>query len=114
MELSGSWRAHEADDALRREFPDPTFDDAAWPSIDVPSHWRTSPAFASSDGPLLYRRPFDGPPLGEDRRWWLTFDGLFYQGDVWLDGSYLGDTEGYFVPHSFEVTEPLKARSEHL
>ena len=30
------------------------------------------------------------------RRAWLTFDGLFYQGDVWLDGGYLGDTEGYF------------------
>ena len=30
---------------------------------------------------------------------------LFYQGDVWLDGAYLGDTEGYFFPHAFEVTE---------
>ena len=38
---------------------------------------------------------------------WLTFDGLFYQGDVWLDGAYLGDTEGYFAPHTFEVTDAL-------
>ena len=49
----------------------------------------------------------------EGRRAWLTFDGLFYQGDVWLDGSYLGDTEGYFVPHTFEVTDALRARGEH-
>ena len=41
------------------------------------------------------------------------FDGLFYQGDVWLDGAYLGDTEGYFVPHTFEVTDALRARGEH-
>ena len=39
------------------------------------------------------------PPAAADRRWWLRFDGLFYQGDVWLDGTYLGDTEGYFSPH---------------
>src|SRR5207302_4527401 len=46
-------------------------------------------------------------------RAWLTFDGLFYQGDVFLDGAYLGDTEGYYMPHTFEVTEQLAARSEH-
>ena len=49
----------------------------------------------------------------EGRRAWLTFDGLFYQGDVWLDGAYLGDTEGYFAPHTFEVTDALRARGEH-
>ena len=56
------------------------------------------PAFADTDGPLLVPRSFDadGPPEGGRR--WLTFDGLFYQGDVWLDGAYLGDTEGYFAP----------------
>src|SRR5207249_7567145 len=43
---------------------------------------------------------------------WLTFDGLFYQGDVWLDGAYVGDTEGYFNPHTFEVTEQLRAQRE--
>lgn len=47
-------------------------------------------------------------------RWWLAFDGIFYQADVWLDGEYLGDTEGYFFTHEFEVTEQLEARSEHL
>jgi beta-mannosidase len=44
----------------------------------------------------------------------VVFDGIFYQGDVWFDGDYLGDTEGYFFPHSFEVTEALGARREHV
>ena len=26
---------------------------------------------------------------------------------MWLDGGYVGDTEGYFFGHTFEVTEPL-------
>ena len=50
----------------------------------------------------------------EGERAWLVMDGMFYQSDVWLDGSYLGDTEGYFFPHSFDVTAVLTARSEHL
>ena len=39
---------------------------------------------------------------------------MFYQGDVWLDGAYLGDTEGYFAPHTFEVTGQLRDRPEHV
>jgi beta-mannosidase len=114
MEPAATWRAAEADEALRRSYPSPDFDDSGWAEIAVPGHWRSSPAFADADGPLLYRVPFEAPAPGEGRRSWLTFDGLFYQADVWLDGSYVGDTEGYFVPHTFEVTEALRERSEHL
>ena len=114
MELSGGWRAAPADEALRRAFPEANFDDSGWEHIDVPGHWRSTPAFADTDGPLLYRRTFDAGTTGDGRRSWLSLDGLFYQGDVWLDGAYLGDTEGYFFPHTFEVTDPLRDRSEHV
>ena len=114
MELTGTWRAAVADDDLRRTWHEDGFDDTAWESLAVPGHWRSSSAFDDSDGPLLYRRAFETPAPLAGRRSWLTFDGLFYQGDVWLDGGYLGDTEGYFAPHTFEITAPLRTRSEHL
>ncbi len=113
MDLTGTWRAAVADEDLRRSWQDDAFDASGWEAVEVPGHWRSTPAFAHEDGPLLYRRSFDAPAPAAQRRSWLTFDGLFYQGDVWLDGAYLGDTEGYFLPHTFEVTEPLRARSEH-
>src|SRR5919108_878838 len=113
MELNEGWRAATADDDLRRSYQAADFDDAGWEPISVPGHWRSTAAFAESDGPLLQRCRFDAPRPADGRRSWLTFDGLFYQGDVWLDGGYLGDTEGYFVPHTFEVTEALRDRSEH-
>src|SRR4051794_39759475 len=47
------------------------------------------------------------------RRTWLVFDGVFYTSDVWLDGTYVGDTEGYFFPHAFEVTDALADRADH-
>ena len=118
IDLSGAWRALPADDELRRQFPQPNFDDASWETVHVPHHWRNTPAFATLDGPLLYRRTFEtplaDPATGESpQRWWLQLDGVFYQGDVWLDGTYLGDTEGYFAAHTFEVTDALAAASEH-
>jgi beta-mannosidase len=112
-ELTEGWRAAAADDHLRRSYTEADFDDAAWHSVTVPGHWRSTPGFAGSDGPLLYRCLFPAPRPAPGRRAWLTFDGLFYQGDVWLDGGYLGDTEGYFAPHGFEVTGPLRDRDEH-
>jgi beta-mannosidase len=118
VDLSGRWRAAPADDpALRLGFVDDAVDDDGWEPLAVPGHWRSSPAFAEHDGPLLYRTRFEAPhrddrPLGE--RSFVELDGVFAASDVWLDGTYLGDTSGYVVPHAFEVTELVADRHEHL
>src|SRR5438132_11495883 len=114
MDLSGTWAAALADEALRRSFPDPELDDSGWATLPVPGHWRSSPVFARHDDPVLYRRRFEAPRPQPARRAWLTLEGVFYQSDLWLDGPYLGDTEGYFFPHTFEVTGALKERTQHL
>ncbi len=114
MDLSGAWRATLATDDLRRDGIGLEVDDGAWPEIAVPGHWRDDPAFADSDGPLLYRRRFSlaGPDPG--RRRFVTLDGIFYQADVWLDGAYLGDPEGYFEPHTFDVTALSRIGDDHV
>lgn len=116
--VSGPWRAAPADEALRRRLAEPDLDDDSWEPISVPSHWRSTPAFGELDGPLLYRTRFgeaDLPPADQPgARSWLVLDGVFYTSDVWLDGGYLGDTEGYFFPHAFEITDAVADRTEHV
>ncbi len=114
MDLSGTWRAAIADDDLRRNGIGLDVDDSGWLAVDVPGHWRSTPALADSDGPLIYRTRFhlDPPPAG--RRCFVTLDGVFYQADVWLDGAYLGDPEGYFVPHTFDITALSRLATEHV
>ncbi|MGH9035140.1 MAG: glycoside hydrolase family 2 protein, partial [Acidimicrobiia bacterium] len=96
VDLSGKWQLHEAEGDLHQRFTQPDFDDSAWIEAAVPGHWRSVPGLERSDGPVLYRRRFgmDHPP---DRRSFLVLEGVFYYGDVWLDGAYLGATEGYFA-----------------
>jgi beta-mannosidase len=117
VDLKGVWRATPADDEIRRSgvaFDIDTGDSSAWSAIDVPGHWRNHPRFASSDGPLVYRREYSLAPPADGRRRWITFDGIFYQADVWLDGAYLGDPEGYFVPTAFDVTALSRLGDDHV
>src|SRR2546423_7920409 len=104
------WLAREAEGDLHLRFVAPEFDDDGWEPITVPGHWRSTPAFAESDGPVLYRHRLPATPLADGRRRFLPLEGVFYYGDVWFDGGYLGATEGYFAPHTFEIT--AAARSE--
>ncbi|MGI9623731.1 MAG: glycoside hydrolase family 2 protein [Acidimicrobiales bacterium] len=113
MELTGTWRAHPADEALRRQFHLRGFDDAGWQDAAVPGHWADISGF-EDERSILFKRSFDHEvPTDTGGRAWLELDGIFYQGDVWLDGEYLGDTEGYFVRHAFDVTDALAAGTEH-
>ena len=114
MELSGIWRATEANDDVRRGAIGLDADDSTWETIQVPGHWRNNPKFATSDGPLLYRHRFSAPEPDSDHRRWVTLDGVFYQADVFLDGAYLGDAEGYFIPHTFDITALSRFGDEHV
>ena len=111
MDLSGSWRCHGDEGDLAKRFTDPLFDDNDWPEIAVPGHWQSAQNFEDFDGPLLYRRIVEPIPLPSGSRRFLTLDGIFYYGDIWFDGAYSGATEGYFFPHTFEITE--QTRSNH-
>ena len=114
MQLSGVWLAAEADDDVRRTGVGLDADDGNWEPIDVPGHWQDHPQFAASEGPLMYRHAFSAPPPPDGKRRWITLDGIFYQADVWLDGAYLGDPEGYFTSHSFDVTALSKFADDHV
>jgi beta-mannosidase len=113
VDLGGAWRARLATDELSKRFAADDVDDADWAEITVPGHWRSHPDFAAADGPLLYRRGFGQDPPPPGRRAFLELDGVFYFADVWLDGEYVGATDGYFVHHRFEVTDLLRAERPH-
>ncbi|HSL58921.1 MAG TPA: hypothetical protein VK866_13830 [Acidimicrobiales bacterium] len=114
VDLGGTWRAVAADDTTRRALLDGDVADDHWAEIEVPGHWQLVPELADVDGPVLHQRRFGAPRGDPDHRRWLVLDGVCYQGDVWLDGRYLGDTEGYFFAHQLEVTEQLAARDDHV
>src|SRR6478736_2732258 len=115
LDLSGSWRAAPASDVDQR-FSDESLDDSGWETVPVPGHWRSTAAFADHDGPLDYRTRFATPSGDREpgERSFLVLEGVMAGADVWLDGTYLGDTAGYALSQWFEVTDLLHERDEHL
>jgi beta-mannosidase len=111
--LDGEWLAMAAAETNRLAVGDPDLDDSDWLPTNVPGHWRDSLHLANAES-VLYRHRFSMQEPAQGRRRWLSIDGLFYQGDVWLDGAYLGDTEGYFVQHVFDITDRQLASTDHL
>ncbi|MCP3934472.1 MAG: hypothetical protein GY708_03770 [Actinomycetia bacterium] len=112
-DIGGEWLIEIPDEDLRRHFAEPDFDDSGWTPVAVPGLWRNGEGLSDVDE-VLYRTRFTAEPAGPGSRTWLSIDGLCYEGDIWLDGAYLGDTEGYFQPHVFEVTDAVDERNDHV
>ena len=102
-------RRRPAPHLARRRSPTPAGSPSTSPATGGPRRRSPTPTAHCSTA-----RRFEHARPGRRRALWLLLDGLFYQGDVWLDGAYVGDTEGYFFPHAFEVTEALADRTEHV
>ena len=114
LNLSGEWRADASEPDLAKTFADPEVRRRLVDVGLVATPLAFGAEFAESDGPLLYRRRLQPSTEPDDgRRRFLELDGIFYYGDVWFDGEYLGATEGYFTRHTFEVTDRC-ATSEHV
>ena len=60
-----------------------------------------------------YLKTFDGN-LGHRENVELFLDGVDGPADAWLNGHYLGEMLNYFHPHSFDITERLRAKDNQL
>ena len=56
-----------------------------------------------------YRNEFKAPKTPGGRRITLTFQGINYAAEVWLNGQSLGTIKGAFIRGVFDVTDVLKA-----
>jgi len=125
--LNGVWKFHYASNPL--ESPDPTkllsVDEASsWTDIVVPSHWQLNgygrpqytnviypfpvcPPFVPTENPTgTYRRRFHVPsnwaPKSQLR---LRFDGVDSAFHLWLNGKFVGYSQGSRNPAEFDITK---------
>jgi len=133
LSLDTSWKFHLGDDwpdALHLENAgtgagpaSERFDDTFWRAVNLPHDWAVELPFDwAADGSHgfktlglkypgnsigWYRRTFDLPKEDEGKRIWLTFDGIFRDATVWVNGWCMSHHEGGYYPFREDITDVL-------
>ena len=137
LSLNGEWKFKYAPDAAKRDtaFVNPTFDVSKWDNIEVPSCWEMKgydkpvyvnvdyifydkppyitlrPEYAGKVDPNpvgSYRRTFNLPTDWDKKNVFLHFDGIYSGAYVWVNGKYIGYTEGGNNDAEFDISKAVK------
>lgn len=102
------------------------YDDSHWRRLDLPHDWSielpfdsTSPggvgggALRGGDG--WYRKSFTLPwPADTDCRWFIHFDGVYRNSEVWVNGKLVGKRPNGYLSFSYDITDFLNLNSTNL
>lgn len=123
--LNGNWRFKLLNNPLEmpEEFPESSFEDIEWDKIPVPSYWQTkgygTPIYTNQQHPFpvnpplvpndgnetgLYRHSFKVPQYWDNRQVIIHFAGVQSAIELWLNGQYVGYSQGSMTPAEFDIT----------
>ena len=112
---------------------DTKFNDSAWRKLDLPHDWAVELPFAQSPnfdvmahgykpvGGLFpatsigwYRKHFQIASADSGQRFSITFDGIFRDASIWLNGIYLGNNESGYIGVTYDITDYINFNKENV
>ena len=142
LSLNGIWKFNLVPEPSVRpgeeDFWGDGADVTAWDNIDVPSCWEmkgydlplyvnveyaflNNPPYIKNkvdgvgDNPVgSYRRTFDLPAGWDAKTVFLHFDGLYSAAFVWVNGQYVGYTQGGNNDHEFDVSAYVRTGENNI
>lgn len=110
------WKFSLSDVEEAREL---VFDDSCWQQVTVPHDWAVGAGFEkhaasggnggfARGGTGWYRKAFQANEELLDREVFLTFDGIFMNSTVWINGELLGDHPYGYLGSTYCLTPYLK------
>ncbi len=79
-------------------------------SVEPPKHYNT---YENRNPVGSYKRTFTVPSKWSDREIFLHFDGVNSFLNVWIDGEYVGSSQGSRTPMEFDISGLVTPGSEH-
>lgn len=129
ISLNGAWKFHYSDTPASRpaDFYREEFDVSRWNDITVPSNWELEgygypiyvnvpypfeidePNVPTEDNPVgSYRRTVDVPAIWLDQQVFIEFGAVSSAFYLWINGEYVGYSEGSKTPSEFNATRYLR------
>lgn len=134
--LNGKWKFNFVDEPSKRPitFYQESFDISSWDDITVPSNWEMQgydkPLYCNVEYPFANRPPYiqrrsgysgyGVNPVGSYRRdfslpfgWngkqvFVHFGGIYSAAYIWVNGQYVGYTQGANNDHEFDITQQVR------
>ncbi|MEI9809789.1 MAG: glycoside hydrolase family 2 TIM barrel-domain containing protein [Bacteroidota bacterium] len=114
--FNSSWKFYlgNAEDAEK-----PSFDDDTWRNIDLPHDWSIELPFdkdsptgtgggALRGGTGWYRKTFSLPNSVKGKYIAITFDGIYRNSEVWLNGLLVGKRPNGYISFQYDLSPYLK------
>jgi beta-galactosidase len=100
------------------------FDDIKWRTLNLPHDWSIEGEFKEdeiSKGPGgylptgigWYRKHLNLESVSKDQQYWIEFDGVYMNSDVWINGQHLGKHPYGYTSFYFDLTPYIK-RGENI
>jgi beta-galactosidase len=110
---------------------DPLFDDTNWRSLDLPHDWSIedipgteSPIDSTAIGGIdagytvggtgWYRKTFFVPDELEGKIFYIQFDGIYMNADIWINGEHLGNHPYGYTSFWYDITDALHYGTENV
>jgi len=112
MEFNKGWRFHLGDVP---QVMSPDFNDSSWRILNLPHDWSIEGEFdvmnpASPGGGALpggvgwYRKTFTVNLKDSAKLFFIDFDGVYCNSEVWINGQYLGNRPNGYISFRYELT----------
>ena len=107
------WQFHKGDMQLQQAIAR----DSSWRKVTLPHDWSIEGPFngkwASGTGFLpggigWYRKQFDVSNWSKELHYFIYFDGIYKNSEVWVNGHFLGKRPNGFIPIQYDLTPYLK------
>ncbi|MET0634788.1 MAG: beta-galactosidase GalA [Chitinophagaceae bacterium] len=110
----------------------PDFADSSWRKLDLPHDWAVELPFVNADNfdhashgykPVggaypatsigWYRKNFEVNAADSGKRFTVTFDGIYRDAKIWLNGFYLGNNLSGYVGVTYDITDYINFRGKN-
>lgn len=115
-----SWKFHKGD------LPDGQFinlDDSEWRLLDLPHDWSIEGPFSGDNSSCTgylpggigwYRKTFKIPVSAKDKKVFVSFDGVYNNSEVWINGFYLGKRPNGYISFQYDLTPYINFGKNNL
>ena len=100
-----------------------TFDDSGWRNLDLPHDWSIEGPFSKDNSSCTgylpggigwYRKSFPVSGAMGNKKFFISFDGIYNNSEVWINGTHLGKRPNGYISFQYDLTPYLKFGTNNL